>query len=83
MSDQDQFKSAVNGWRQAISIVEAQQKALDWCMARLKKIDHEQSEHLAREYYEIVMRAQKTGEMYVKSMRTSGALAGGSKQEAR
>lgn len=64
----------MNGWKQAVSIIEAQQKALDWCMARIAKVDHEKSEELAREYYEIVMRAQKTGSMYVESMRKSGAL---------
>lgn len=72
-------RTTVNGWKQAVSIIEAQQKALDWCTARLEKCEHEKSEHekseqLAREFHEVVLKAQKTGRLYVDSMKKAGAL---------
>ena len=64
---------AVNGWRQAVGIIDAQRQALDWCVLRfetLKKLGRlPQSETDAREFSEKVLGARKLAGDYLAAMR--------------
>lgn len=74
----DDFKSAVNGWKQANGIIVAQQRALDWCVAKFADLKSEglllEAEVTAREYYDVVLRPRKVGVDYLNAMRQSGAI---------
>ena len=69
--------SLVDGWNQAIGIVEHQNAALSWCLDQFHELRKAgmlpKDEELARGFHEIVESAHKTGKDYVNSMRQSGA----------
>lgn len=65
--------AAVSGWRQAVDIIAAQQRALDWCVAQFGISVLPKDETIAREYVERVLSAQKTGRDYLNAMRQTGA----------
>lgn len=68
---------AVNGWKQAVGIVQAQAIALDWCVAQFAALKRDgrlpRSEAMAREYLDVVMSARNAGIEYLDAMRRSGA----------
>lgn len=66
--------AATLGWKQAVGIIEAQQRALDWCVAQFGQSVLPKNEDLAREYVEKVVSAQKTGRDYLTSMRRAGVV---------
>lgn len=74
----NELAKLVNGWKQALSIIEAQQRALDWCDAEFHSLAKQgllpQSEIKAREEHEILQRARNTGRVYLDAMRKASAL---------
>ena len=75
---EEEWAQAVRGWKQAVVVIEAQQKALDWINARLIEWNNEgrlpQGEPLARDFYDKFERGRSVGADYVKAMRHSGAI---------
>lgn len=71
-------EKAVNGWKQAVDIIEKQQRALEWCVTEIRRLGDEghveHDEQKAKEFYEVVQRAIGTGGAYIEAMRQSGAL---------
>ena len=69
---------AMNGWRQAVGIIDAQRQALDWCVLRfetMKKLGRlPQSETDAREFSEKVLGPRKLAGDYLGAMRRAGAV---------
>lgn len=79
MATDEEYALAVRGWKQAVGVIEAQQKALDW-MSDLLGIWKDEGrlptndEDLARQHYEVFERARRVGSDYVNAMRQSGAI---------
>ena len=75
---ESEYAQAVRGWKQAVGIVEAQQKALDWVNALVDEWAKEgrlpQNEVLAEDFHSQFERARNVGADYVKAMRQSGAI---------
>ena len=67
-------EQAVRGWKQALGIVVAQQKAIDWCVERFAEMNLPQGDDIAREYWETVLRAKSTGADYIAAMEAAGVL---------
>ena len=78
MEDAPTLKSAVNGWKQAVGIVERQHEAIEYASELISRWSAEgrlpKSEALAEEFHHTFELARKLGYDYVKAMRTSGAI---------
>ena len=67
MQIDDDFQKAVNGWKQAVSIIRRLKPSLDFALAEVTRINTEQSSEKAAKYQEAVYAADQA-EAYLNAM---------------
>ncbi len=68
------FEKSVAGWKQAVAILEANQRALDWAMDTIDLMAAGETPRDQAERYHEARQARNTANAYLKSMRAAGAL---------
>ncbi len=68
------FEKSVAGWKQAVAILEANQRALAWAMDTIDLMAAGETPSGQAKRYHEARQARNTAKAYLDAMRTTGAL---------